>query len=1414
MKQPDYFKPIQKEAKELWDELEEKPQLAGPWHLLFKQVQYPYHVLSELLQNADDANATQATVKIHGDELIFSHNGDDFNKEQFRSLCMFGSSNKRVLHTIGFRGIGFKSTFSIGDDIKLFTPTLSVQFNYKRFCEPIWIDPPNAIPSLTEIHVKIKDLHRRKALEKNFQEWLANPVSLLFFGKIRSLQISGTQVKWESFASGPVANSTWMNLTSEPDRKYLLIQSEVEEFPEDALQEVKDERLVIGEDIDLPPCRVDIVLGAEGRLFVVLPTGVVTKLPFACNAPFIQDPARINLKDPEISVTNRWLLGRIGRLAALSLINWVSDKKIDILDRCNAYDLWPQVDNNDTTIQGRCGRIVEEEFKETAQNTPCLLLEKGKLEKKNNCIAIPSEINDVWSSEVFSSNFDPQERPPLYSGISSTNVKKLIHHDFAEEITKSRIVMILEEKHLPKPSSWRQLMNLWAYLVDEVTRYYGGRKNVRILPVQGQDVLFDANEVIRLGKDQLLQSDDDWQFLSNYVLTQNPNWLRYLSEQRTEQQNKNSTGSNNDQVVRSILAGQVNPVESAYKVLTALGLAEASDVGNVMVRVTTKFFSQSSIRISDCVRLTHIAAKLNASIPDNFRYVTKDKIIHKTTDNITADLTNEIDSFADNSWCFQHVLHEDYSKPSPSCTENEWKQWVLSERSKLSTFIPLKWFYLSYYNQESMRAKLLERGYTGQIELTYKTSIFRFDDWNFEQERWNCWNTLAQKDQLFWVRVLRKILLQPQNNWIKSMQARCYHVATTGNAKQATQNPVPSGWVMKFRGLPCLQDTWGNPRYPAELMLRTPDTEVSLGTEPFVVAEVDTPLNRPMLLALGVNDTPTGPERYIERIKTLSKTNSPPVQEVLKWYQILDRSVFRCSSEQFQTIKTAFEHDKLILIESGNTVGWVRLQEAFMSGSDAEVPGAPVIHPMVRGLMLWQKLGVAQKPTAESAIGWLKTLQSEKALTSDELRRVRVLLPLYPERIWNECGHWVDLEGRWTSVGNLKYSWNMQSMAAYSHLFPSIKQQTANLQDLSETQSSQLPFSTIPRLIDCIEDRFQETLFHLSSPKTKDWIQAFGSGLQRIILANEGITQRTRNLGQRLFNTMWQDVSVIETIPYIDGAPAGTPRNIPVLWKDEIIYVATQSRMKAARVVSKELSNYFDKEISDAILLCYDRSTGFVTEYMEENFKLAVIEEIKTENAHSQPNIDADHTEKADAENVTSVVAEDGESITTEESGQGLEPEAESQAADENTQENDEDDSRDEEPKVHKPPKPTMIELFAKANGFSKDGDDKYHKKDGSWLERTHDNGFQWGMYDKSGDLKQYYWLKDHCIESEPLQMDVIIWKSCESFPGLYTIVLADHDGNPEEITGYKLMKLRDDNLLELNPASYRLVYKNERENT
>lgn len=301
---PAYFEEVRYHASRRWERLEKDPVLAAPWHQLFKQVQSPRHVVSELLQNADDAGATMASVDIQDGDFVFTHNGNDFIEEHFESLCRFGYSNKRALHTIGFRGIGFKSTFSLGDEVRLNTPSLSVAFRRERFTEPVW-QARNGMPaSHTEIRVAIRDDHCLCELEKNLEDWTKSPTSLLFFRSIHCLTVRGQEIRWETKCSGPVGDSQWMALSSDPDRQFLLIQSKPEPFPEEALEEIRQERMVAAdEETSFPPCEVEIVLGIAGRLFVILPTGVKTELPFACNAPFIQDPARVKIKALE-----RWTL--------------------------------------------------------------------------------------------------------------------------------------------------------------------------------------------------------------------------------------------------------------------------------------------------------------------------------------------------------------------------------------------------------------------------------------------------------------------------------------------------------------------------------------------------------------------------------------------------------------------------------------------------------------------------------------------------------------------------------------------------------------------------------------------------------------------------------------------------------------------------------------------------------------------------------------------------------------------------------------------------------------------------------------------------------------------------------------------------------------------------------------------------
>lgn len=1411
-RKPDYFESIRQRAAGRWVQLEQDPELAGPWHQLFKQVQSPRHVVSELLQNADDAGATEAAVDLQDGEFVFTHNGEDFTAEHFASLCRFGYSNKRALHTIGFRGIGFKSTFSLGDEVRLATPTLSVAFHRERFTEPVWCDIAKH-PSRTSVEVAIKDEHRRRDLEKNLKEWLRSPASLLFFHHIRSLRIGDEEVRWESQGAGPIPDSEWMSLSSSPEKKHLLIRSSIEDFPAEALEEIRQERMVsVDEDSTFPPCRVEIVLGLEGRLFVILPTGVTTDLPFACNAPFVQDPARVKIKDPETSPTNRWLLHRAGELAAKALLAWVGDETLDADQRAKAYSLLSDVDREDNSLEGSCAATIEQAIDDTLGESRFLMTEAGGLVAREECQTVPQLLLDVWSHDQVAAFFADEEQAILSRYVSSSDRKKLANWGCVDTVAKSDVIEVLEAKHLPRPGSWRQLMMLWAYISDEVSahRYYSSHTDVKVVPVQGKDVLYAAGEVVRLGEKKLLQSEEDWNFLAQHLLVLNQNWPRFLAEQRRRAEDRDNESLGQE-------------VEDAYDLLEKLGLTQASDVSEVIQQVASDFFGQEDCDIEDCIRLAQLAASLGAAVSESFQFVTRDGYRTPVENCIVADVHNDLDAFVAEDWYEGHVLHEDY-RVLLSCTEDEWRQWISSGRSGLFTFVPLVQVRNRIWGRHELRETLKARGFDREPYYPYVTNEFIVEDWDFGDEHWRKWRSLAVEDQTFWGRLLTRILEQPAVFWNKAASAKIVQVATTGNTRAITSEPLLPSWVTKFRDLPCLQDTRGNCRQPAELLRRTLDTESLLDVEPFVRAEFDTEATRPLLIMLGVRDTPTGPDRLLDRLRALATVDNPPVYEVEKWYHRLDQLVTKCSTDEFEEIKDAFADEKIILTE-GN--GWGTAAEVFLGADEEDVPGAALVHPSVRHLTLWHKVGVADRPTADLAIDWLASLESGQSLSADEVRRVRSLLPRYPERIWSECGHWLNLEGEWTPTEDLVYSLTMQSLVAWKHLFKPIKQKTADLQKLSADVCEQHPFSALRPLAQSIEDRFEDQLYGLPDPQKMPWLNALGAGLRRIALDDQDETRRVRELANRLAGTGWQVASGLQTVPYIDGTPAGTPRRIDVLWKDSLLYVEDRSAAKMAKAVAQELGRVFNKqEITDAIKLCYDRSPEFVLEYLEENFKLLPEEQVgPIRDTSKQPDEAEEQDGPAKDDGPTSADQTDddatqptgGDDNDTEFDGEPDDDETvedddldEDQDENEFDEEDDEDEPQPTRRKQFKPAKPSLMERYAKANGYAKDGTDRFYHADGSWIEKVSGgHSFPWERRSAGGELLQCYWDKEHCIQRDALQLDADVWKLCDQHPDKYTLLLVDADDAPLEITGRRLRELCDGGELTLYPAKYRLVYGN-----
>jgi hypothetical protein len=1403
--QPDYFERIRLQAARRWDQLEQDPELAAPWYQLFKQVQSPRHVLSELLQNADDAGATEASVRIEDNSFIFEHNGEDFSAEHFASLCRFGYSNKRALHTIGFRGIGFKSTFSLGDCVELYTPTLAVSFSRTRFTEPHWQPIHHDTGEKTRVRVAITDQYRQKELEKNLEEWHRSPTSLLFFKHIRRLQIGDEEVHWQSNGTGPIANSEWMVLFDQ--LKVLIVRSAPAAFPPESLAEIRQERLLgVEDDMDFPPSTIDIVLGIRGRLFVVLPTGVETKLPFACNGPFLQDPARLKIKDPEISPTNRWLLSRAGRLAATAMLAWLGKEDLPIQERARAYGFFPDIDRNDASLEGACGAIAQLGFGATLLGRPAILADNGRLMHQKACVSFPKAFYDIWSADQAARLFDEQQRPSLCRHIEANHVERLVRRGYVDQIDRRAVLRRLQSALPPLPATWRQLMNLWTYVASDITSYrqQGEAQNLRIVPVHGSDTLQPAKNVVRLGERTLLQSEQDWEFLTAHLLVIHQSWLQFIAQQRQDASEQNDTA-----------AGEAANV--AHAILARLNLVDTSNVDKVIDQVARTFFAQPTVQRDACIRLAQIAAKLGAAVGPNFRFTTRDERLQPARDMVLIDEDGTLVELLPDHLQAARLLHLGYTTQFVSCSRDEWRRWVSSGNANLRTFVPLTRMQREISSRSIIEREAQRRGLHGKLHYPYARNLFIVEDWDFDEVYWEHWKQLAAHDDRVWARIVEHIARLGPDYWMQSRNIYLVQVASNGSRRTVTDEPLLPNWVLRLRALPCLMDTRGFLRLPGDLLRRTAETEPLIDVEPFLHLRLDTEPNRSLLDMLGVRSVPTGPSRLLDRLRALAKAEHPPVPEVEKWYQRLDQMLDACSTADFQMIQQAFQSEKLLLAQDGS---WTTSGTVFLDADEEEVPGVAVVRPSVRELTLWRKVGVAERATAELAIAWLKTLPSGAALQQDDARRVRALLGRHPSRVWTECDHWLTLAGQWAPTKTLSYALTMQSLVHYQHLHPWVTQQTADLRRLTSEAASNTPFSSIPLLAHELEERLHNDLHVYGEPQRKEWLVAFAAELCRIEFDSEADTIGVREVAGRLLNTIWYETQQLEVIPYLGGTPAGTPRHVEVLWYDQILYVAQIPQAKLAKHVPDAIGSVFGRdEIRAALTYSFERSADDVRAYVEANFRLAPLDvaQVAANDATAAPAKYADDLmivgDEPALDGQTGVVAmtpaHNGRLTLDLSTGESLEEVVAVPGEEEATPASEQQLTL--RPRLlPRPARPTVIERFALAQGFQKSGLDRFVHSDGSSLFRLGEGLFPWTRTTPHGEPLRHYLPKEHCLEDEPLQLEAEIWAMFERFPETHALILLNTAQEPTEVSGSLLRKLRDEGMITLYPASYRLVYSHD----
>jgi hypothetical protein len=281
------------------------------------------HFIFELIQNAEDAGATELSFELFPDRLEVRHDGRPFTEADVRGLCGIGQSRKS-LTSIGQFGIGFKSVYAYTKTPRVYSS--GEHFRIETYVRPFPVEPLD-LPASVTLFVFPFD-HDTVTAAAAVQEISAalkalRPGTLLFLASIARLRVSGVRVAGSVIERSVTGLSvtglsvTGRSVTEGAPRRVRLSRGRGRR---------SEEWLVWARQVeDLGPVarQIEIAFRAEaGRitgggtfpLSVFFPTEKETFLGFVVQGPYRTTPARDNV--PEHDPSNQALVRQTAALLA------------------------------------------------------------------------------------------------------------------------------------------------------------------------------------------------------------------------------------------------------------------------------------------------------------------------------------------------------------------------------------------------------------------------------------------------------------------------------------------------------------------------------------------------------------------------------------------------------------------------------------------------------------------------------------------------------------------------------------------------------------------------------------------------------------------------------------------------------------------------------------------------------------------------------------------------------------------------------------------------------------------------------------------------------------------------------------------------------------------------------------------
>lgn len=422
------YRKIYELNKDEWKALTREPQKYEA--LLAGHYSDSNHFVYELLQNAEDAQATKVVIEYYEDKLIFYHNGKPFDENDVKgvSSMLMGTKDKNDASTIGKFGMGFKSVFKytyqpeIYSDDEAFhienyllpveiSSAWDVQEEKQKLCYEVgdggWFTPFEASAHLTKFVIPFAKKKNDGSIEKvqgndvlSKLEGLTGEI-LLFLTYIKSLY-------WVDKKTGRYAKITLSAVDSDDNLVTCRIEGSAHTGKEEITRYLKYKKVF--DHPEMSNAEVSVAYKVNNRatninemshpdVWVYFPTRDHTELPFLIHGSFETAVSREKLMTP--SAFNDFLFDKLGNLIVESLEDLKKRKLITqgFIRRILITAFEDEENNN--TIPG-----LKEKISECFKQGNYLPDRDGDYRAVSDVVmAVPFAIADFYGKKLFEESF-------------------------------------------------------------------------------------------------------------------------------------------------------------------------------------------------------------------------------------------------------------------------------------------------------------------------------------------------------------------------------------------------------------------------------------------------------------------------------------------------------------------------------------------------------------------------------------------------------------------------------------------------------------------------------------------------------------------------------------------------------------------------------------------------------------------------------------------------------------------------------------------------------------------------------------------------------------------------------------------------------------------------------------------------